>query len=80
MNQNVVENNQEVVDEVKKRGRPNTTGIQYNKDNLTAYHNEYYKLKRTLDIQCECGALVSAGCMTKHKKRQIHIRRMKMVD
>ncbi len=62
------------------RGRPNITGLVYDKNNLTAYHGDYYRLKRTVDVLCECGQLIQAGCLTKHKKRAIHTRRMKKLD
>lgn len=70
---------EEVVEKPKK-GRPNTTGIVYDKNNVNAYHADYYHLKRTVDVICECGALIKAGHLLKHKKRAIHTRRMKKID
>jgi hypothetical protein len=64
--------------EKKKRGRKSITGL-VKKDN-NAYHRDYYHLKRTTDVLCECGALVKSACMTRHLKRDIHIRRMKIIN
>ena len=71
-------NSEKSVEVVKnKGGRPRTIeGLNFNKDDLTNYHNQYYHIKRSIDVICECGALVKAGCLTRHKKRQIHIRRL----
>jgi hypothetical protein len=63
--------------EPKKRGRKSLTGL-IKKDNKQ-YFNEYYHLKGTEDVMCECGALVRKACMTRHKKRSIHTRRMKII-
>lgn len=68
-----IENN---IVEVKKRGRKSITGLS-SKDN-NAYHHDYYHLKRTNDVMCECGALVKSACMTRHLKRAIHTRRMQI--
>ena len=69
-----------LVDEVepKKRGRKNTTGLVL-KDN-NQYFNEYYHLKGTEDMLCECGAMVKKASMTRHLKRSVHRRRMKLIN
>ncbi len=71
--------NPEIVeqDEPKKRGRKSTTGL-LKKDNKE-YFNQYYHLKGTEDLICECGALVKHASMTRHLKREIHKRRMKKI-
>lgn len=61
-----------------KRGRKPFTGIP--RHNERQYSYEYYHMKRSTDVMCECGALVKSACMTRHKKRQIHIRRMKIIE
>jgi hypothetical protein len=58
----------------KKRGRKSVTGL-YIKDN-SEYFNQYYHLKGAEEITCECGALVKHACLTRHKKRAIHTKRM----
>jgi hypothetical protein len=63
--------------EKKQRGRKSITGLAY-KDNKS-YQNEYYHLKRSNDVMCECGALVKSASMTRHLKRDIHIRRIKLI-
>lgn len=30
-------------------------------------------------VECSCGMLISKGCMAKHKKRQIHLSRIKKI-
>ncbi len=73
-NKNIV-----VAEEPKKRGRKNTTGLVL-KDNKE-YFNEYYHLKGTEDMICEgCGALVKKASMTRHLKRSVHKRRMKIIN
>jgi len=70
------------VEKIKRKvGRPNTTGLpSLTKETATTYHNDYYHIKRCEDVTCECGALVSRASLTRHKKRSIHIRRMKKLD
>ena len=73
----------EAVDEVVKKirkQRPSITGIKYDKEDLNSYFSDYYRLKLTVDIKCECGDTIKAGCMTKHKKRAIHLNKMKKVN
>lgn len=71
MENNIIQEQQE---EKKKRGRKSTTGL-IKKDN-NEYFNEYYHLKGTEDLICECGALVKRASMTRHLKRAIHTRRL----
>jgi hypothetical protein len=79
MEENKVDNVQiEIIEKPAKRGRKPITGIIRYNDKQYSY--EYYHLKRTNDVMCECGALVKSACMTRHKKRQIHIRRMKIIE
>ena len=61
---------------IKKMGRPNTTGIIKDEN----YFNNYYKKNCNIDVQCECGAVVNKFCITRHKKRDIHTRRMKIIN
>lgn len=68
------------VEEKKKCGRPNTTNLQFDKTNPKEYFNGYYRNIRSAEIQCECGALVQKASMTRHKKRSVHIKRMKKLD
>jgi len=71
---NIIENKNDEV--IKKIGRPNTTGLIKDEN----YFNNYYKLNSKIDVECECGAVVNKFCLTKHKKRNIHIRRMKIIN
>jgi hypothetical protein len=59
----------------KKMGRPNKTGLERDEE----YFNKYYHLK-SMDVKCECGALVNKFCLSRHMKRKIHLRRMKIVE
>lgn len=65
---------QEII--IKKIGRPNKTGLIKDEN----YFNNYYKMNSKIDVQCECGAVVNKFCLTRHKKRDIHIRRMKIIN
>ena len=66
--------------EKNKGGRPNTTGLKFDKTNSKVYHNEYYQTIRNQDVKCECGSWVQKACYTRHKKRPIHITRMKKLE
>ena len=39
-------------------------------------HKDYRKQMRSEMIECECGALISRGCLTRHKGRSIHQQNM----
>ena len=47
-------------------------GRKYKED-----HKEYIKQKNSEVVECECGALVSRGCLTKHRARSIHQQNLK---
>lgn len=64
------------IDTMVQKRKHEKTGL-IKKDNLE-YFNEYYHLKGTADIICECGALVKHASMTRHKKRSVHTRRLNL--
>ena len=70
---------EEVPVEKARKGRPSLSGLKYDKENVNAYFSDYYRLKLKAEIKCECGDIIKAGCMTKHKKRAIHINKMKWI-
>ena len=43
-------------------------------------HKEETKQRRSEMIECECGALVSRGCLTRHKGRSIHQQNLKKCE
>ena len=43
-------------------------------------HKEETKQRRSEMIECECGALVSRGCLTRHKGRSIHQQNLKTCE
>jgi hypothetical protein len=71
-NENQIAENQ--IAEKKKRGRTNMSGIQYSSDDKE-YYNEYHHLNKH-NVTCECGAIMSNFCLTRHLKRKIHLKLM----
>jgi len=64
-----VESNPDFYKEVSKKC------YEKHKEKRLEDKKEYYKKikeKRQEKITCECGSIVSKGCLTRHKKRQIH--------
>jgi hypothetical protein len=61
---------------IKKMGRPNTTGL-IKDDN---YFNNYYKKNSEQLIQCECGAVCNKFSILRHRKRNIHTKRMQIIN
>jgi hypothetical protein len=65
---------QEYENTIKKaRGRTSELHIPTDKQ----YWVKYYHLKNE-DVLCECGAVVSKFCLTKHKKRARHTRALEL--
>jgi hypothetical protein len=71
------ENNKEKIAEILEEYREN------NKEKIKEQNNKYYeenkekinhkkKIYSTELITCDCGAIISKGCLTKHLKRKIH--------
>ena len=60
------ENNKDKIAKQSKKWRSE------NKDKVKQFY-EKRKIKSKEKIRCECGAIISIQCMSKHKKRQIHI-------
>ena len=66
--------NQEYENVIKKtRGRKSELHIPIDKQ----YWVNYYHLKNE-DLICECGAVVSKFCLTKHLKRARHTRALQL--
>jgi len=51
-----------------KRKEYNKEWYIKNKDKLNEINKEYNKVK----ITCECGSIISRGCVSRHKKTKIH--------
>ena len=65
-------NREKVLERVKEYRENN---VEKEKERQNKYHDEHKeetKQKRSEMIECECGALVSRGSLTRHKRRSIH--------
>ena len=53
----------------------------YDVDNLHVYHNSYYnQIRKFKEVTCECGKIIAHCSLIRHKKRAIHLNRMKLLE
>ena len=65
-------NREQELERGRKYKENNAEKIKEKQKNYTEDHKEQTKQRRSEMIECECGALISRGCLTRHKGRTVH--------
>jgi len=63
---------------IKEKKRRQENPEKYKKKDKIVYEKRKHKLQEK--ITCECGDIISKGCLSRHKKRQPHIVKMFLKD